>query len=225
MPQWVVNILSAFGGAIVALVGKEMVDWWKQPRLEIDLKAKEKSNPYITDNNDFVNAAKGDSRETYRIKYLRLKVKNIGRRAALNCSAKIEITHAGKTRIYSDSKILHWSRHHELIYTKGLDVGSPVINTPQDIEKIYSPVDINSKDFELLEVLRMRYHYSGSVSPDLPSELTSASVDAIALIFQKDVEYSIKVSVFSYNAKPVSKSFRIKWNGTVDGFNSDIVLN
>ncbi|MFC2066959.1 hypothetical protein ACFLUO_07960 [Chloroflexota bacterium] len=221
--EWGLPFITAIGGAVLTLVARELLDWYKRPKLEINFEEREGVKHHIADVNDFIKAAIGGSGEVYRIKYLRFKVNNKGRRAAFNCEAKLEITSTDRHPAYSDSKILHWARRHDLLHTTGLDISNPI----QDIEKIYSPVNLNRNDFELLEVLKMHYHYSGNkgIPPDLRSQLTSASVEAIALTFTQDVEYTLKVSVYSHNANPASKSFRIKWDGTVVGFNSQIVLS
>lgn len=222
MEVWVIPVLSAIIGATLALIGKELIEWYKRPRLEIDFEERGNEKPYIVDQNDFIAAAMGDLKGVYRIKHLRLRIRNKGKKAALNCEAKIEISHSPHKNYSVDAKILHWARRHELLYTKGLNISNPAM----DIEKMYSTVDINRNDWEYLEVLRMHYWYLASqgMPQDLSSQLISASVEAIALQFSPDTEYSIKISVFSQNAKPVSRSFNIKWDGTVHGFNSTIVL-
>ena len=156
MDSWLINLLSAIGGAGIALLGKEFIEWLKRPRLEIDFEESKGEKPHIADFNDYISAATGGSGNTYRVKYLRLKVNNKRKLPAFNCEAKLEITHTDKHPVYSDSKILHWARRHDLLYTTGLDAKTPV----QDIEKSYSPVDINSNNFEFLEVLKIQYHYS-----------------------------------------------------------------
>jgi len=223
MENWVISLLSAFGGAVAALIGRELIEWFKRPRLEIDFEERGREKPYIIDVNDYVAAAKGDSRGTYRIKHLRLKVQNKGKQAALNCEAKLSLASDSKNGQPADAKIIHWSRRDYLLYTKGFEVGNPIT----DSEKAYAPIDISRNDIEYIEVLRIPYWHTSLPNGEMPKnitpELESASVRAIGLVFHPNTEYQLKVTVYSKNASPVSKTFNFKWDGTLEGFNSEVI--
>jgi len=223
MPEWLITLISVIVGAAIGIGGTELIQWRKRPKLVINFEERNKIKPYITDVNDYIAAAKGTSKGVYRTKYLRLKVHNKGKNAALNCEPKLELALGSGNDEPNNASTIHWSRRDYLLYTKDLDLITPVT----DMEKAYAPIDINRDEVEYLEVLRMHYWYSikpNKRMPQLKSELTSASVPTVALLFQPDTEYYLKVTVYSKNAVPVYKSFKIKWDGTVDGFNSDTVI-
>ena len=91
LPILCIALLTAIGGALITLATRELLDYYKRPRLVIEFETRGKIRPYITDVNDFIAAAKGTSKGIYRIKYLRLKVHNKGRKFAQNCEAKLEL--------------------------------------------------------------------------------------------------------------------------------------
>ena len=105
--EWGLPLITAIGGAVITLVARELVDWYKRPKLKIDFGTRGKIQPYITDVNDFIAASKGTSNGIYRIIYFRLKVHNKGRKAALNCEAKLELNIINGDRESSNQKIFH----------------------------------------------------------------------------------------------------------------------
>ena len=59
--------------------------------------------------------------------------------------------------------------------------------------------------------------------PDhLTSQLLSAS-NFPEFELGKDIEYILKVTVYSSNATPASKEFRLTWDGSVKGFKPEII--
>ena len=219
--SWGIPIIAAFLGATIALVGREVIEWYKRPRLEIDFEERDRIKPYIIEQNDYIGAViHGPS--VARMKFLRLKVHNKGKQPANYCEAKLSLTVANEDAPTSTT-YLHWARRDLLLYTRDMDISQPVT----DYEKAYAPIDINRGDTEYLEVLRVSYWYQGNKEPEILKPegegLTSASIPTIALVLQPNVLYNLTVTVFSSNAAPASKDFKVKWDGTKAGFAPRVV--
>jgi len=217
--SWWALLVSAFGGAILTLIGSWFVEWIKRPKLKIDFEERQGIKPYIIELDDHIGIVIHRASSS-RNKYLRLRVKNVGRQLAKRCEAKISIEVAEKNAQVSNS-YLHWARRDLLLYTTGLDISQPKTS----YEKAFEPIDINRGEEEYLEVLKMNYWYTGNRLPDtIKPDFESSSIPDIALIIQPNTKYVIKVTVYSSNAKPVCKNFFLeKWDGTINGFGANIV--
>jgi len=222
MEVWVIPLLAAIGGATIALIGKELIEWYKRPRLEIDFEKREGQSPYILDLNDETRAEAG---QTHRVKYLRLRVCNKGRKPAMNCEAKLEITKITINEIESDiasTKVaLHWSRHDPILYSRDGDISTGLLD---NAEKVFAPIDLNISDDEPVDVLRLPYSFSTlpntNHSPNPYPFIESASLRQLRL--QPNWSYQCKVTVYASTATPKSFKFKVNWDGKVDGFNKAI---
>jgi len=216
---WVIPLLTAIGGAAIALLGGVLISWLRRPKLAIDFEERGGMKPYLIEQNDYIGVV--IRRASFsRTKFLRLRVSNKGKQPARNCEAKLNLTVADEKAPISTT-YLHWARRDLLLYTKNMDISQPVT----DYEKAYAPIDINRNDTEYLEVLRMNYWYAGNKMPEniKPEGLESASIPIIALVLQPNVTYKLKVTIFSNNAAPASKGIKLTWDGTIKGFDSGIV--
>ena len=92
MEIWAIPLATAVGGAVVVLLLREFVEWCKRPRFEIDFEERAGQKPYIPDYNNEAMQTAGD---IHRIKYLRLMVHNKGKKPAMDCEAKLEISVEG----------------------------------------------------------------------------------------------------------------------------------
>jgi hypothetical protein len=214
MPEWVVPLLTAIGGAIVALVGREIIEWYERPRLRLDFEEREGQYPYTQDFNDEKVSMAGYN---CRAKYFRLKVRNEGKKPALNCIAKLEIILTDLQN--TPNKVsLHWSCNDPALFTKDGDISLGLI---ENADKIFAPIDLNVEDEEIVDVLMLSY-----MTPAIPNTnntpepnpfMESVSLRQIQL--PSEWAYSGKVTIYAKNTRPESFKFNVTWDGTVEGFN------
>jgi hypothetical protein len=212
METWAIPLVTAVGSAVVVLLLRELVEWYKRPRFGIDFEERAGQKPYTPDYNNEKMQITG---ETHRIKYLRLIVHNKGKRPAMDCEAKLEISVEGGDA----SKVaLHWSRRDPALYPRDLVT---------DPEKIFVPISLNIDDKEPVDVLSLQYHYSTLAntdhSPHFISHLESVSLRQLQLY--ANTVYFAKVTVYSSNTMPKSFKFRVNWDGTLEGFNKAFIYN
>ncbi len=124
-------------------------------------------------------------------KFLRLVVRNRGRSPALNCEAKLTWSIDGLEHPFQ--VILHWVRRDPTIFNR--------------LDEVFAPITINKGDFEELDVLRLRVS---------SARIESASHRISEMEPRR--KYVVKVSVFGGNANCPTKSFRVEWDGTYNGF-------
>ena len=117
MTEWISNLLSAIGGVVVALLGRVLIEWFRQTRLEIDFEERAGQKPYTPDYNNETMKTAGD---VHRIRYLRLKVCNKGKKPAMDCEAKLELN-VEKGEI--NKVALHWSRRDPALYSEYTESG------------------------------------------------------------------------------------------------------
>jgi len=214
MPEWLISLMSVIVGAAIGITGTELVQFLKRPRLEIDFEERGKQKPYIPDYNDKTWHAA--SEYTYRIKYLRLIVRNIGKKPAVNCEAKLELLPDG-VQDSANKVALHWSRNDPELYSK-YEGG---ILVSQDKEKIFAPISLNKDDEEIVDVFQLDYHFSTKPETDhsLKSKPYIETVSPRQLILQPNSVYDCKVTVYASNTNPKSFEFKVNWDGTMEGFN------
>jgi len=218
METWIIPLLTAIGGAIVALIGRELIEWSKRPRFEIDFEEREGQKPYIPDYNDEGIRSAGD---TYRVKYLRLIVRNKGKKPAMNCEAKLELVIEGASDA-THKVALHWSRRDPRLYSTSGDVELGVIDEP---EKVFAPINLNINDEETVDILTLPYSFSTVAdtdhSPRFPPHIETVSLRQ--LVLQPKNTYHCKVTVYSSNTTPESFKFKVNWDGTLEGFNKAFI--
>ena len=201
MLEWVINIFSAIGGAIIALLGGILVSWLRRPKLEIDFEKLMGASPRIVDFSLGEHILGIES----KARFLRLRVYNVGRKPALNCEAKVVVL----LEEDKDTAVqtLHWARRDPKLYT-GLD-------------QIYAPIHINSRDNELLDVLELNYNVDIDTQgiKDLSPDDCIETVSPYSIMLERNKTYQLETTVYANNA--ISKPFRfqVKWDGTVEGFN------
>lgn len=205
MPDWAIALISVVVGAAVALIGSELIEWYKRPRLEINFEEKQGQKPYIPDYNDNTKQLAGI---VHKIKYLRLVARNKGKKPAINCEAKLEL--AAKNESKELNKVaLHWSRNDPLLYSQN--------NT----EKIFAPISLNINDEEIVDVLRLSYSFScmpdADHTPNSSPFIESTSLRQLQL--HPKATYKCKVTIYSSNANPKAFKFKVSWDGTLEGFN------
>ncbi|GAI89175.1 unnamed protein product, partial [marine sediment metagenome] len=136
MDTWVIPLLTAIGGASVALIGKEVIELFKRPRLVVDFERSKSEYPLIQDYNDENMKAAGTS---FRIEFLRLIVLNKGKTTAYDCEAKMELIETRRKTRYRKS--LHWSKRDRRIYST--------------LDQVYSPINLNRNDEETVDILQL----------------------------------------------------------------------
>jgi len=217
METWAIPLATAVGGAVVVLLLREFFEWYKRPRFEIDFEEREGQKLYTPDYNNEAMQTAGD---THRIKYLRLIVQNKGKKPAMDCEAKLEISVEGGE---INKVALHWSRRDPALYSK-YQYGSGASDDP---EKFFAPISLNINDEEPVDVLSLNYHYStlpnADHSPHFISHLESVSLRQLQL--EAKTAFAAKVTVYSSNTMPRSFKFKINWDGTLEGFNKAFTYN
>jgi hypothetical protein len=211
---WSNPIIAAILGAAVALIGREVVDWFKRPRLKIDFEEREGQKPYITDFNDEMGFASG---LTFRVRYLRLRIRNNGRKPAMNCESKLEVV-LKEAPNSIDKVALHWSRRNPALYS---EYGEGGVLLSIDNEKVFAPIDLNINDEETVDVFRLRYSFSTTPDTDRTPKIYPhiESVSLWQLQLQPNTTYNCKVTAYASNTIPKSFEFKVNWAGTLDGFN------
>jgi len=213
MESWIINLISALGGAAMALIGKELIEYYRRPRFEIDFEGRAGQKPYIPDYNNEAMQTAGD---VNRIKFLRLKVHNKGHKPAMDCEAKLEL-YVEKAEEEIHRVALHWSRRDPALYSE-YGEGGVLMSINQ--EKVYTPISLNIHDKETADVFRLRYHISTipdtNHGPHFSKNIESASFRQLQL--QPETTYQCKVTVYSSNANPEAFNFKVNWDGTLEGF-------
>ena len=208
MPEWVIAILSA----LVALILREAYEWLKRPRFEIDFEKRGGQKPYTPDYNDKGMQTAGN---LHRIRCLRLTVRNKGKKPAIDCEAKLEISvESGSEEIQKVA--LHWSRRDPALYSAYQDGLLSIVNP----EKVFAPISLNIDDEETVAVFCLHYSFSTvpdtDQSPRFLSVIENASLRQLQL--QAKTKYYCKVTIYSSSANPKSFSFVTCWDGTLEGF-------
>lgn len=199
MDIWVIPLLTAIGGAAVALIGKEVIEFFKRPRLEIDFEKRGQEYPLIEDYND--ESMIGGLDTTFRILYLRLVVSNKGNSTANDCEAKLELRPTKRKDQYIKS--LHWSKRDPRIY--------------ETLDQVYSPINLNKNDEETIDILKLQYSHKSSEPEPKPHPYIE-TVSPSALWLYKDEEYYIKTTIYASNTTSQPFYFKVNWDGTVEGF-------
>jgi len=181
----------------------------KKPKLEIKLQRRNKQYPYIH-TRDVVNEEgqtsqrdlPGGRREYRKAREMELDVTNNGKTPAYNCEGKCEVQKDGKIQPI-EPLLLYWSR--KLPFARR-DPGEP------------KPITINRNDREELRFLRLEF-WSEYGTEELWQrhgvDIVGLSIDGFRRCnIQRGHEYTIKITVFSENAEPASKRFRVEWDGS-----------
>lgn len=220
MPEWIISLMSVIVGAAIGIGGAELIQWWKRPKLKIDFEEKEGKKPYIPDYNDNDDTNYIAIEYTHRIKYLRLIVRNKGRKPAMDCEAKLELF-PDKSRDAASKVALHWTRQDPELYTLYRDSGLKSIDTGG----VFAPISLNIDDEETVDVFQLKYHFSTKPETDqsLKSKPHIESASLRELLLQKRNKYHCKVTIYSSNTTPESFEFNVEWNGEVEGFNKAFI--
>jgi hypothetical protein len=214
MPEWLISLISVIVGAAIGIGGTELVQFLKRPKLEIDFEKRGKQKPYIPDYNDETLSASG---LTFRVRYLRLIIRNIGKTPALDCEPKLEIFVENENEPASKT-ILHWSRRDPALYSQ-YGEGRTLLSV--EPEKVYAQISLNLNDEETVDVFRLGYSFSTIPNTDLTPRAYPQieSVSLRQLVVYPKSKYHCKVTVYASNTKPKSFEFKVNWDGTLDGFN------
>ena len=204
-------ITSVVVGAAIGIGGTELIQWWKRPRLEIDLDIFPNLdfNDYEAQTEDYHG-----NQAVYKAKFLRLVVKNKGKSAALNCEAKLTLKHASEIH----TGLLHWTKRDPILYRRFED-GKKIL----DLDKIFAPIDISRSNNETLDVIKFPYWYSTAPNADHSGKRDTTSIylppPLNNLIILSDDDYYFEVTVYARNANAEDFKFHCKWDGTIEGFN------
>ena len=184
-----VTLLAAVLGSVATLVGTSLISQFQSPQLSVDFKSHNEAKPYF----DILGL--GVNGMGTQIKFLRLVVANGGRSPAKRCEAKLTWEESGIKQPFQ--VIPHWVRLEPL--------------TDKWSRDIYSPITINTRDNEELDLLKL---VQGQ------QEIRTVSVKEAAI--RPNTAYDLTVSVFSSNSNPYTLRFSINWDGTWDGFDKSV---
>ncbi len=212
MQEWLISLISVVVGAAIGVGVRELVQWCKRPRLEIDFDKFPRA-----DWNDYEAQGEGyhGNQAVYKAKFLRLAVTNKGKSPALNCEARLRL----KTKLDAYISPVHWTKRDPILYRRFED-GKKVL----ELDKIFVPIDISSKNSETLDLIKFPYWFSIAPDPDADhspkrdTQYISLVTPLNNLMLFSDDEYFIEVTVYAHNAKATNFEFRCKWDGTVEGF-------
>ncbi len=185
-----VTLLAAVLGSVATLAGSALISQYQRPHLSVDFKSQNGVKPYLD-----VLGSGVDGGGTL-IKYLRLVVDNDGRSPANGCEAKLTWKESGIKQPFQ--VIPHWVR---------LEPVTATLN----YRDIYSPITVNTKDAEEIDLLRL---VQGQ------AEIRTYSFKEATI--KPKTAYNLTVTVFSSNSNPCTLRFSINWDGTWDGFNKSI---
>lgn len=194
MVDWASSIFSGLGGAILALIGKLVIDWRNNPRLTIDFERDQNGNIVTQDYNSMIM---GKEASTSRYLFLHLLVANKGKNTAYDCDAKMELIATWpRFNVYSD--IIHWSKRAPKIY-----------KTP---DQLFSPINLNPNDKETVDAIIVE-----DVDGHHPLPYMQTYSEKLQLHSNHD--FFVKVTIYARNATSKPLMFRVNWDGTVAGFN------
>jgi len=204
MPDWAIALLSAGAASILTILLREVVEWWRRPRLKIDFEEVDGQKPYILDL-EWESDKAALAGKTPRVKFVRLNVHNAGQKPALDCEAKLVIFERGNREPVVP--IIRWSRRDYLVY--------------KTLDQQYAPIHLNRSDDETLELLMLHYY---AEETDLPPDVVILSKSFRRHFFRRNVPYLLQVTVYASNA--VSKPFWLElyWDGTLEGFNKAVKI-
>ncbi len=187
-------ILSPIEGVLVGVFIREIADFFRKPRLsiEIDLSA---LKPFsIAETPHFA-------------KYWRLRIKNSGRRPAQYSEAKFEAFDESDNSLF-DPSILHWVRRYPVLYSK------------EQTLLQFEPITINSKDHEYLDVIQL-VSLDHQTHPGRALSMSTYSHRPFQ--FKPHAKYVFKVTIYSRNANPLSSKFCLQWDDTWEGFDKNSI--
>ena len=199
MPHWAIALLSAAAASVLTTLFREVVACLRQPKLKLDFEECDGRKPYVLDQFWGLRIAG----KTSKVKFLRLNVRNDGRKPALNCEAKMVVLKAEKKEPLKP--LIHWSRRDPAVY--------------KTLDQIYAPIHLNKRDEETLDLLIPPYY------PEDQGIGPGATIQTLSpkeYHFQRNVNYQIEVTVYASNT--ISKMFALKlcWDGTLEGFDKAV---
>ena len=193
------SLVAGIIGAISALLLREGLEWLRQPKLKVDFEECDGLKPYVLDQFWGLRVAG----KTSKAKFLRLSVRNAGRKPAMNCEAKMVVLKARKKEPLTP--LIHWSRRDPAVY--------------ETLDQIYAPIHLNKSDEETLDLLILPYYPEDA---DLGPGATIHTLSPKEYRFERNVTYHIRVTVYASNT--ISKPYALKlyWDGTLDGFHKAV---
>ncbi len=200
---WWIPLLSAIGGAIIALIGKEITDWVRRPRLNTDFEKRGKLYPFIFNIQENYVTREGDLMSSKGKKYIRLCVFNKGKSTAFGCEIKLEIRNVNKSDIERPT-ILKWTRTEPRLHEK---------NTYSQ-----ESITINRDDKEFFNLAHLSFTKSKNVTENKTDSWVSIEDPDNSFFIGKNIHYQIKTTVSSNNAEPSIFFMNIYWDGTEEGF-------
>jgi hypothetical protein len=206
MDSWIINLISALGGALIALIGKEYLEWLKRPKLRAYFEEKNNKKIYISN----ISLQEWHSERGIKEggkKFLRICVKNDGLSVAYNCKAKVELYNLDEKKLDGVAR-LGWTPSENLLHEFEEVIGSVTL---------IDSITLNRKDTEYLDFFHLKY-FKDQPDSDYQLEQRIGIMPSRIISLQANIRYKVKVIIFSSNAKPSDFIFNIYWDGTLEGF-------
>lgn len=193
------NLIPAVAGGVVGSIltlgGRQLIVYWRRPKLSLDLYEAGGQRPYIAQRTLIEGEATNEQAVTQGelVKDIHLLVENQGYRPAKGCEATLDIFE--ECEEVPKPIRLGWRKRPPILY-KNLDDW-------EMMRQRTASFDINRKSQAQLDLLRLR------TKEDRLTTLSSfRSHD-----FEKDTEYRLDLTVTSSNANPEEISLRLNWDG------------
>ena len=187
----IIGILVAIASVLAAMFGPFFWHWWRRPKLEIEF---ENTEPFCR--NPIIQELQKPKEQWLMGYWIRIRVRNAGRSVAKRCMAKLmEIKDVNRKPLLTfDPTALQWvTAYPHLTF-------HPYI--------IYEPwMDITAQDYEYLNIVN-------TVERSALFRVNAADPRARGIIFEYGRgEYFLSITVLSENARPLSKEYRLLWEG------------
>lgn len=207
----IIELLSAAIGGAASLAGREAIQFYRRPRVSLDLYGAQGTEPYVVtrvlDEEPIDNAGRQVVQRKIA-KDLHLLVENRGYRPVRGCEATMDVYEKGE-EIPKPIR-LGWRKRPPVLY-QNLDSG-------EAMRQRTAPFDINRKSRTQLDLLRLRC----CLEEDETGAIVEQNVEKLTTLssfrnhdFEADTEHRLDVTVTASNTDPEDISLRLHWDGTM----------
>jgi len=208
--QWVGG-LAAAAAVVLALFRDYIRAWWRRPRLQIDF---ENRGPFCR-NPTIVETGK-------RGYWIRVKVTNDGGSVAKGCIGKLmQMRDANRCPLpLFDAMALRWvdALPKHLLVTAITGKGVGVMVGQEAIHEIYNPVmDLTPHDSTFLNIVNTEQG-----TDEFRVNAADPRPRGVFFTYRRG-EYFLSLRILSENADPISKEYRLVWEGDYDNIRMEEV--
>ena len=214
------DFISAIIGGVASLVGNEAIQYYRRPRISLEIYRKEHEPLVVTrtlDTGPIEVSGQGAVRREL-VKDIHLLVTNEGLRPVQGCEATLVVYDEGEP--LPEPIRLGWRKRPPKLYND--------IDQLEAMRQRTAPFAINRKSSEQLDLLRL--HYSG-IKDRETNQVLDTTVEELTTLsafprhgFQSDKKYELEVMVSSSNANPETISLELNWDGSLNMKNAISVI-